>query len=49
MFFRVDAKGNLKPSTISGFRDGIVGGYYESVAYTYNSDAELTGVYWVVK
>ena len=47
VFFRVDENGNLKRSTINGVRTSDIGDYYEYVYYTYNSDAELTGVYWV--
>ena len=49
VFFRVDADGNLRTSSISGVRSDKVGtkNYYAQVFYTYNSSAELTGVYWV--
>ena len=49
VFFRVDADGNLRASSINGVRTDDVGAgeYYLQVFYTVNNDAELTGVYWV--
>ena len=49
VFFRVDADGNLRTSSINGVRSDKVGekNYYAQVFYTYNNSAELTGVYWV--
>ena len=47
VFYRVDENGNLKKSTINGVRTSTIGAYYDVVYYSVNSDAELTGVYWV--
>ena len=49
VFYRVNTHGDLEETTKSALRTGTVGAYYNYLAYSLNSDLEITGVYWTIK
>ncbi|MCF2617784.1 S-layer homology domain-containing protein [Oscillibacter valericigenes] len=52
VFYRVNTHGDLEETTRSALRTGdttSVNAYYNYLAYSLNSDMEITGVYWTIK